>query len=414
MTVDPNVDYMDSLSWDARMPERTRWLRANAPVYWAEKSNVFVVSRFADVVAVSKDQELFTSAHGVRPGNPAKLGLIDEAEPRHGQLRKLINKGFTPRMVKIWEQKFRQITAETLDAIAEKGECDFVEDIAVPLPLLLIAEMIGIRREDRKRFHEWSDAMIAGDGNLDKPEIMARAGAAFMEYSSYVKEIIAERRREPKDDLVSILVNADDEGILGRFEREPIAGLDDAEHMANANNELIMLLVVLMVAGNETTRNALSGGMQALIENPGERARLIADPSLIGPASEEIVRFVSPVHSFGRTATRDTDLCGVPIREGQQVVVLYPSANRDERQFEDPDRFDVGRRAQHVGFGIGNHFCLGANLARMELRVAFEELLRRFPDMGFADAEGAVLRPSSLVRSCVRMNVRYTPESRAA
>jgi cytochrome P450 family 142 subfamily A polypeptide 1 len=414
MTVDPNVDYLDSLSWDEAMPERMRWLRDNAPVYWAEKSGVFVVSRFADVVAVSKDQDLFTSGEGVRPNNPAKLGLIDEHEPRHGQLRKLINKGFTPRMVKVWEEKFRQITTETLDAIAEKGECDFVEDVAVPLPLLLIAEMIGIRREDRKRFHQWSDAMIAGDGNLDKPEIMARAGAAFMEYTTYVKEIIEERRREPKDDLVSILVHADDEGILGRFNVEGIAGLDDDEHLANANTELIMLLVILMVAGNETTRNAISGGMQALIENPDQREKLLADPGLLPSASEEIVRYVSPVHSFGRTATRDTELRGVPIAEGQQVLMLYPSANRDERQFDDPDRFDVTRRAQHVGFGIGNHFCLGANLARMELRVAFEELLRRFPDMEFADARGPVLRPSALVRSCIEMNVRFTPESRAA
>lgn len=411
--MDPNVDYVDSLTWNEQMPERLRWLRRNAPVYWAEKSDLFVVSKYDDVVAVSKDQGLFTSARGVRPNNPTRLGLIDEAEPRHSRLRRLINKGFTPRMVKIWEDKFRRITTETLDAVAEAGACDFVEDIAVPLPLLLIAEMIGIRREDRQRFHQWSDAMIAGDGNLDKPEIMARAGAAFMEYSTYVKEILAERRRNPQDDLISILAHADDEGVLGRFEVESVAGLDSDEHIENANNELIMLLVVLMVAGNETTRNAISGGMQALIENPDERERLLAEPGLLPGAVEEIVRWVSPVHSFSRTATRDTELRGVPIRQGQKVLMIYPSANRDEDQFEDPDRFDVGRAPQHVGFGIGSHFCLGANLARMEIRVAFEELLRRFPDMGYAGS-GPVLRPSALVRSCVEMNVRFTPESRAA
>ncbi|MBW2316567.1 MAG: cytochrome P450, partial [Deltaproteobacteria bacterium] len=268
MSVDPNVDYLNALSWDESMPERAAWLRDNAPVYWAEKSDLFVISRFEDVVAVSKDQKLFTSGQGVRPGNPAKIGLIDEEEPRHSQLRKLINKGFTPRMVKVWEEKFRQITTETLDAIAEKGECDFVSDIAVPLPLLLIAEMIGIRREDRERFHEWSDAMIAADGNFDKPEIVAKAGKAFFEYTTYVKEIIAERRKEPKDDFVSILVHADDEGILGRFERHSeIEGFDESAHIESATTELIMLLVLLMVAGNETTRNAISGGMQALIEN---------------------------------------------------------------------------------------------------------------------------------------------------
>ena len=411
--MNPNVDYLDSFEWDDAMPERMRWLRENAPVYWAEKSQVFVISRFADVVRVSKDQDLFTSGKGVRPGNPAKLGLIDEEEPRHGMLRKLINKGFTPRMVKVWEEKFRRITSETLDTIADKGECEFVHDVAVPLPLLLIAEMIGIRREDRERFHEWSDAMIAGDGNLDKPEIMAKAGAAFLEYSSYVKEIIEERRREPRDDLVSILVSADEEGILGRFDVRGVEGLDTRQHLENANNELVMLCVLLMVAGNETTRNAISGGMQALIEHPDQRRKLIDDPSLLPTATEEIVRYVSPVHSFGRTATRDTELHGVVIREGQKVLVLYPSANRDAEEFENPEVFDVTRRTQHVGFGIGNHFCLGANLARMEIRVAFEELLRRFPDMEYAGA-GPVLRPSALVRSCVEMNVRFTPESRAA
>ena len=255
--------------------------------------------------------------------------------------------------------------------------------------------------------------MIAGDGNLDKPEIMARAGTAFLEYSTYIKKVIEERRRDPRDDLVSILVHADSEGILGSFDVEGVEGLATQQHLENANNELVMLCVLLMVAGNETTRNAISGGMQALIENPDQRRKLLDDPSLLPAATEEIVRYVSPVHSFGRTATRDTQLHGVAIREGQQVLVLYPSANRDREQFENPDVFDVTRRPQHVGFGIGNHFCLGANLARMEVRVAFEELLRRFPDMEYAGA-GPVLRPSALVRSCVEMNVRFTPESRAA
>jgi len=408
--VDVNVDYVDSTSWTAAMPERMRWLRRHDPVYWAEKSGLWVVTRFADVVTVSKDQDLFTSGRGVRPGNPAKLGLIDEAEPRHTHLRSLINKGFTPRMVKVLEQKFRAITTEAIDRIARRGECDFVEDIAVPLPLLLIAEMIGIRREDFDRFHHWSDTMIAGDGNMNNPEIMAKAGQAFMEYSTYVSAIIEERRREPKDDLVSILVNADDEGILGRFDLEAHAGFDDPEHLARARNELIMLLVILMVAGNETTRNAISGGMQLLIENPDQRQKLIDDPSLLRMATEEIVRVVSPVHSFSRTVTRDTVLRDKRLRKDDVVLMVYPSANRDENEFEDPDTFDVTRNPHHVGFGIGNHFCLGANLARMEIRVAFEELLRRLPDMEYA-AGGPVIRPSALVRTCSEMKVRFTPEA---
>jgi cytochrome P450 family 142 subfamily A polypeptide 1 len=393
------------------MTERLRWLRENEPVRWSEKDDLWLVTRFEDVVYVSKHQEIFSSAFGVRPSNPAKIGLIDEAEPRHTQLRGLINRGFTPRMVRQLETVFRGIVAESIDAVAARGECDFVRDIAVPLPLKLIAEMIGIRREDYDRFHHWSDDMIAGDGTKD-PAVLGRAGLAFMEYSKYVNGIIEDRRRNPREDLVSILTGAKDDGILGRFDLKHLPGVDD-DHMSLANDELIMMCVILLVAGNETTRNGISGGMQLLIENPGERQKLIDDPGLIPSAVEEMVRLVSPVHAFTRTLTRDVELRGKQIREGQRVMLLYPSANRDAEVFAEPDRFRVERNPTHLGFGIGTHFCLGANLARMEMRVAFAELLRRIPDMRYAEG-GPVILPNALVRSCVEMKVRFTPERRPA
>lgn len=409
--MDLNVEFLSAESWDEEMPARVRWLQQHDPVHWSEKDEVWVLSKYEDVAYVSKNQQLFTSEHGVRPHQRTKLGLIDEGEPRHGQLRNLINRGFSPRMVKKLEAVFREITNDAIDAVAKQGNCDFVEDIAVPLPLLLIAEMIGIRKEDRQSFHEWSDAMIAGDGNFDNPAIMAKAVAAYMAYSAYVTGIIDERRREPKDDLVSILVGANDDGTLKEFSHQRTDVFDPAgQDVALANSELVMLLVLLMVAGNETTRNALSGGMQLLIENPDVRKQLIDDPSKIAVAVEEMVRLVSPVHSFGRTVTEDTEIRGVPIEKGQQVLMLYPAANRDPDAFEDPDTFLIDRNPQHLGFGIGKHFCLGANLARMELRVAFEELLRRLPDMEYA-AGGPILRPSALVRSCVEMRVKFTPET---
>ena len=408
--IDVKIPYLDANSWDQTIWERLRWLQDNDPVYWSEVDGIFVVTRFEDVSAISKDQATFTSEHGVRPGSPAKIGLIDEGEPRHGQIRKMINPGFTPRMVKKLESVFRQITTEAIDEVASKGECEFVESIAVPLPLLLIAEMIGIRREDRERFHQWSDAMIAGDGNFDKPEIMAAASMAFVEYSQYLKDIIEDRRQNPKDDLMSILVHAKDEGQLTRFEKNEhvndFTGIDDQGFAAD---ELVMLCTILLVAGNETTRNGISGGTQLLIEHPEQRQRLIDDPSLIPAAVEEMVRLVSPVHSFARTATRDTKIRDVEVEKGQQVLMVYPTANRDPRAFEDPDRFDIDRHPAHLGFGIGSHFCLGANLARMEMRVAFEEILRRMPDLEYA-ADGPVLKPSSLVRTCSEMKVKYTPE----
>jgi len=410
-----DIDFSQAHAWNAETPERTRWLRANAPVYWSEKTGAYIVTRFADVVHASKNNQLFCSGEGVLPGRiNAKIGMIDEDEPRHGEMRGLINRGFTPRMVRKWEEVFKQITDEALDAIAAKGECDFVEDIAVPLPLILIAEMIGIRREDRERFHQWSDAMISAQGNLDNPEIVAASGKAAMEYMTYVTEIIESRRNEPKDDLISILVQAKDEGVLVEHASSGDSVDDvydrDADHRAMNNDELIKMSILLMVAGNETTRNGLSGGMQLLIENPEARQRLIDDPSLIPAAVEEMLRLVSPVLSFQRTATQDTELGGVPIAKGEKILMIYGSANRDENEFENPDSFDIDRNPHHLAFGIGNHFCLGANLARMELRVAFEELLRRLPDMEYA-TDGPELGTSALVRSVQHMHVKYTPEA---
>ena len=410
--MDVDVPYLAPESWDEEMQGRLRWLRENEPVRWSEPDQLWLVTKYDDVAYVSKHQELFTSEFGVRPGTPAKIGLIDEGEPRHSTLRRLINRGFTPRMVAVLERSFLEITSEAIDSVAPLGACDFVKSIAVPLPLKLIAEMMGIARGDYDTFHRWSDDMILADGSRD-PAVMARAGMAFVEYSGYLRNIIEDRRANPREDLVSILTGAKDAGVLLEFERRQAPGIASEEQQGLAQDELLMLLTILLVAGNETTRNAISGGMQLLIENPGERQKLLDDPALIPYAVEEMVRMVSPVHSFARTATRDVPLRDKQVRAGQQVLLIYPSANRDADVFERPDVFRVERNPQHLGFGVGTHFCLGANLARMEMRVAFQELLRRLPDMEFA-AAGPVLKPAALVRSCMEMQVRFSPERRAA
>lgn len=411
-----DIDFAAAESWNAEMPERLRRQQAESPVYWSEMTGAFVLTRFDDVTHVSKNAEIFCSGQGVLPGKLSApgIGLIDEDEPRHGEMRSLINRGFTPRMVGHWQDVFRAITDEALDAVASKGECDFVDDIAVPLPLTLIAEMIGIRREDRKRFHHWSDAMIAVQGNLDDPEVVADSATAMAEYFAYVTEIIQDRREDPRSDLISILVRAKDDGVLGHKTSHQVDEVEQqlgrSEQLrAMGSDELIKLCVLLMVAGNETTRNALSGGVQLLIENPDVRRRLVADPSRIPQAIEEMLRLVSPVLSFQRTATRDTEIRGVSIAKGAKVLMIYGAANRDPEVFADPDRFDIDRGSSHVAFGVGNHFCLGANLARMELRVALAEVLRRMPDMEYRD-EGPEFGPSSLVRSIKHMYVKFTPE----
>ena len=412
-----DVDFSHSSSWNSEMAERMRWLRENEPVFWSEKTGAFILSCFDEVSSVSKDSKLFCSSEGVLPGpGTTAIGMIDEDEPHHSEMRGLVNRGFTPRMVKQWETIFKRITHESIDAIAERGECDFVEDIAVPLPLALIAEMIGIRPEDRERFHQWSDAMIGSTGNMDDPVIVAAAGKAALEYFTYLTDIIEDRRKNPKEDLISILVRAKDDGVLQQQADDPAVedfGLERTQAERDmSNDELIKMCVLLLVAGNETTRNGLSGAMQLLIENPDARARLIEDPTLIPGAIEEMLRLVSPVLSFLRTATQDTELRGVQIKKGQKVLMIYGSANRDAEVFDNPDALEIERNAPHLAFGIGNHFCMGANLARMELRVALTELLRRLPDMRYA-TDGPEFGSSALVRSVAHMHVKFTPEKSA-
>jgi len=407
-----DLDILDAKNWSG--PEfhaKFRWLRENDPVYWDAKNTIWALSKHADVVYASKHHEIFCSGEGTRPNMPTKLSIVDMDEPRHGQLRNLINRGFKPRTVAGIEERFRKFTIECIDHVARRGECDFVRDIAVPMPIEVIADLLGIPKTDRAKLHHWSDTMIMSDGNYDNPEVMTKAADAFAEYVAYIESTIEDRRKDPKEDLVSILVHARDGGILGETEVVNAARMPSEQATAMAKDELTMFLVTLLIAGNETTRNALSGGMSQLIENPAERQKLVDDPALIPTAVEEIVRYISPVLNFARTATQDTELRGRKIQKGEKVLLMYPSANRDADVFPDPDAFKVDRDPNpHVAFGIGNHFCLGANLARMEIRVVLEEVLRRMPDMTYTDGPPSV-HPSLLVRSYTRMPVRFTAAS---
>jgi cytochrome P450 family 142 subfamily A polypeptide 1 len=407
------IDILDPGMW-ARGPwKELHWLRNNDPIHWDEKNQLHVISKYNDLVYISKNAQLFCSGEGTRPNMPTKLSIVDMDEPRHGQLRKLINKGFSPRMVAKLEVYFREMTRTAVDRIAQSGRCDFVLAISVPLPLELIAELIGIDKKDRDRFHVWSDDMIASDGFYHDPVVMQRATEAFSEYVTYLHDAIEERKKMPRDDLMSILVHAKEGGLLGQDNNHKANAREKVgEHdLEMAGDEMLMFLVTLMIAGNETTRNAISGGISALIENPAERQKLVDNPSLIPLAADEIVRYVSPVLNFQRTATQDTELRGKKIKKGQKVLLCYPSANRDEDVFKDPDRFIADRDPNpHIGFGIGNHFCLGANLARMEIRVVLEEVLKRIPDLEYTDGPPK-MHPSTLVRSFTHMPVRFTPEA---
>jgi len=359
----------------------------------------WAVTRHADVWRVSLDQKTFSSHRGsalLPPFTeeelvPQRELMLNMDPPRHTKYRRLVNLGFSPKILNRTEHQVRERARAIVDAVARRGTCDFVTEVAAELPLQVIVEMLGVPHEDRHRFFEWSNTMVG----TDDPEYNATATkeqgqAAMMQLFAYANELAEERRRCPREDLTSVLLQAEVDG----------------ERLTEAQFDSFVML--LSVAGNETTRNLISGGMLALIEHPEQRARLLADPSLLPTAVEEMLRWVSPVMVFRRTAQTDCEISGQPIREGDRVTIWYASANRDEDVFTDAHRFDVGRTPNdHLGFGIGPHFCLGAHLARLEIRVMFEELLRRLPDIELA---GPVERlRSNFLNGIKRMLVRFTP-----
>ena len=381
-------------------------LRADRPISWDEKRELWVLTRHEDISYVSTHADLFCSGQGVRPTQSIDLSLIGLDGERHIRQRRLLNQGFSPRMIRAMEERVRQVVTEVLDRIATQGECDFVADIAVPVPLVVIAELMGLPIEDRDKLGDWSDRMMGGEGRLDPEDPMAiDAGLAFTEYVTYVTTMVEDRRsarregRETPDDVIKILVGADEDGIL-----------ESSDELSQ--DELTMFLVVLLVAGNETTRNAISGGMAAFQKFPGEWERLVADPGLFATMADEIARFVSPVISFVRTATKDTVLHGQRIAKGEKLLLLYQSANRDEDVFDDPDTLRLDRSPNpHIAFGVGPHVCMGINLARLEIRVLFEEIVRRFPDMHVVPGFEPVHVEHALVHALDTLPVVYTPET---
>jgi cytochrome P450 family 142 subfamily A polypeptide 1 len=388
----PDLDLLDG-EWYANGPWADyAWLRREAPVWRDEKNGLWGIARHADIVAIEKDPKTFCSGQGFRPNTPPDGSMISQDDPRHTRQRRLVYKGFTPKQVAGMEDHCRTIVRDILDEVAPLGRCDFTQDVAVPLPMIVIAEMLGVRVEDRDRLQHWSDELIKGaDGKVHEGVI-----AQFVDFCEYITEVIDDRRKNPRDDLTSILTHAEieeDDGTRHSFDLET----------------LISELLLIMVGGNETTRNVISSAMDALIANPEQRKALIADPSMLPVAVEEFLRWATPIVNFRRTATRDVEVDGVRIAEGDSVLLLYGSANRDEAVFgDDAELFDIRRDPNpHIAFGFGTHFCLGASLARLEIRVMYEELLRRLPDIELA---GPLVRtPSAFIRGIHSMPVAYTP-----
>ena len=381
--VPPDINLWDKDVFVEGVPHEwfTR-LRREAPVAWHEGDPDFegpqggagpfwCVTGYDDVVTVNRDNEAWSSHRGLvfmwDPDDASleqqRLLMLNMDPPMHTRYRRLINKGFTPKMVSEIESTMRKRTTEIVDRIAEQGSCDFVVDVASELPLQVIADLVGVPQGDRHKMFDWSNRMIGADdpeyGITDE-----MAADASMELYAYASELAERKRDDPKDDLISILTKAAVEG----------------EQLTDLEIDLFFLL--LSVAGNETTRNLISHGMVTLIEHPEQLERLRNDRSLLPGAVEEMLRWASPVMHFRRTATRDLELGGQQIKEGDKVVIFYISANRDEKAFDDASTFDITRSPnEHVAFGGGGpHFCLGANLARMEIKVMFDEVLDRLDD----------------------------------
>ena len=399
------VDLSDSRSYVDGVPHAyLAHLRRHDPVHWQDEPGgpgFWAITRYEDCVTVNRDYERFSSAaqgtmpFEMEPDEIAQQGLmmLNMDPPLHTRYRRLVNKGFTPRMVRDLEESIHRSTDAIIDEVIEKGRADFVTQISAELPLQVIAELLGVPQEDRHRMFEWSNRMV-GNEDPEYQDQTALALTSAMELYAYASELFAKKRIDPHADLMSALTTVEIEG----------------ERLSDMELELFFLL--LTVAGNETTRNLMSGAMHAFFQHPEQWQRLLDDRSLLPSAVDEMLRFVTPVMNFRRTAMVDTELSGTKIAAGDKVVFFHASANRDEDIFGDPDTFDVGRDPNpHIAFGGGGpHFCLGTNLARMEIRVMFEHLLDRMPDIR---QDGEVQRlQSQFINGVKHIPVAFTPSAR--
>jgi len=386
--VEDRIDLVDGAFWGRNPHDELTWLRENAPVWRDPHSGLWGVSTYDLVRAVETQPKRFSNAQGIRPDQAAVPSMIDSDDPEHLKRRKLVNKGFTPRRVRDQEDAIRRTTRALLDAAAERGEFDLVRDVAAWLPLITIGDLLGVAPPDRQQLLDWSDDLMGALGS-DDPELLQAQMLAAAGYFEYAAAVVAARRQSPTDDLIGVLVKAEVDG----------------ERLTDS--EILYESMLLLIGGDETTRHVISGGAHQVLLERDRWDTLVAEPDLLGTAVEEMLRWVSPIKNMARTATSDTELAGQHIAAGEKLLLLYPSANRDAAVFDDPFTFDIRRTPNdHLAFGHGPHFCLGASLARLELRVVFEELLDRFPDLHLVDLEEPPLRAANFVSGIETLPVR--------
>ncbi|KAA1248730.1 cytochrome P450 [Mycobacterium simiae] len=393
MTKAPDVDLSDGTFYASREARAAyRWMRENQPVF-RDRNGLAAASSYQAVIDAERQPELFSNAGGIRPDQPAMPMMIDMDDPAHLLRRKLVNAGFTRKQVKGREESIAALCDTLIDAVCERGECDFVRDLAAPLPMAVIGDMLGVRPEQRDMFLKWSDDLVMFLSSHVSQEDFQISVDAFAAYNDFTRATIAARRDEPTDDLVSVLVSSEVDG----------------ERLSD--DELVMETLLILIGGDETTRHTLSGGTEQLLQHRDQWDLLQNDPSSVPSAIEEMLRWTSPVKNMCRMVTADTEFHGTALRAGEKMMLLFESANFDEAVFAAPEKFDIQRNPNsHLAFGFGTHFCLGNQLARLELSLMTSRLVRRLPDLRLACADAALpLRPANFVSGLESMPVVFTP-----
>ena len=387
----PDVDLTDGAFYAGDSRSVYTWMRANEPVF-RDRNGLAAAATYQAVIDAERAPELFSNAGGIRPDQDAPPMMIAMDDPGHLLRRKLVNAGFTRKRVKGRESSIATLCDVLIDAVCERGECDFVWDIAAPLPMAVIGDILGVLPNERETFLQWSDDMMNFLSSTTEQTDFQVSIDAFAAYADYMTNMITARKAEPTDDLVSVLVHAEVDG----------------EKLAD--HEIINEVLLLLIGGDETTRHTLSGGTAQLLRHPEQHQRLVNDLTLLPNAIEEMLRWTAPVKNMARTMTADAEFHGTHLEQGEKIILLFESANFDEAVFGDPENFRIDRYPNnHLAFGFGTHFCLGNQLARLELSMMHERLLRRLPDMRLASEEPLPLRPANFVSGLEKMPVTFTP-----
>lgn len=375
-------------------------LRENSPVFYIQEYNLWLVSRYEDVRTVLNDNKHFSSQHSlVRPTGDrdpvVENSMVSQDPPRHTKLRSLVSKAFTPKAIADLEGRIRQVTNELLDAVIERGEMELAADLTIPLPVVVIAELLGVHPKDREQFKRWSDHVIASADSFVTGQVVPEHQQGMAEMYDYFRAVMAERQQNPRNDLISQLLQVELDGQ--RLSEE----------------EVLAFCWLLLVGGNETTTSLLGNTLLTLLEHPNVLARLRAQPELIPQAIEEVLRYRSPAQSMFRVVKEEITMGGQTLQPGQRVVALIGAANRDPAVFTEPDRFDIDRDPNpHIAFGHGIHFCLGAPLARLEGKVALQVVLERLQDLERANDEPLEPMKGILVMGPARLPLRFRPGAR--